>query len=152
MKSSVFTWIVGGIFTLLVFTGGFISAFYLNYASLGNTYTKEHVDNGRFMLWALKHLEDDDVDKAKNFLRGQVSTKVLIVDSVRLPPTSKRELELIESFYLEVIEYFDAHGGLNETFQVMENDKWVNRPTAAMKILEEFKADQDKWLWHESCF
>ncbi len=144
MKSNIFAWIAGGIFTLIVFFGGFISAFYLNYSTLANTYTKEHVDNGRFMLWALKFLENGETEKAKDFLRSQVTTKVLIVDGSRLPPTSQRELELIESFYLEVINYFDAKGGLNETWQVMENDVWVTKPTPSMKILEEFKSEHNK--------
>ncbi len=62
MKSKIFAWVTGGLFTLIVFFGGFASAFYLNYTSLGNTYTKEHVDNGRFMLWALKLLEEGETE------------------------------------------------------------------------------------------
>jgi len=146
MRSKVFSWIIGGIFSLLIFFGGFISAFYVNYSSLANTYTKEHIDNGRFMLWALKYLEEGETEKAKDFLRSQVSTKVLIVETVRLPPTSKRELELIDSFYLEVIDYFESQGGFNETFQVMENKKWVTKPTPSMTILEEFKSEHNKTI------
>ena len=146
MRSKVFSWIIGGIFSLLIFFGGFISAFYVNYSSLANTYTKEHIDNGRFMLWALKYLEEGETEKAKDFLRTQVSTKVLIVETVRLPPTSKRELELIDSFYLEVIDYFESQGGFNETFQVMENKKWVTKPTPSMTILEEFKSEHNKTI------
>jgi hypothetical protein len=144
MKSKIFAWVTGGLFTLIVFFGGFASAFYLNYTSLGNTYTKEHVDNGRFMLLALKLLDDGETEKAKDFLRSQVTTKVLLVDSVRLPPTNKRELELVESFYLEVINHFDSKGGFNETWQVMENDVWVTKPTPSMRILEEFKSEHNK--------
>ncbi|MCL1080291.1 hypothetical protein L2734_19410 [Parashewanella spongiae] len=136
--------VIGGTFTLIVFFGGFISAFYLNYSSLASTYTKEHIDNGRFMLWALKLLEEGETEKAKDFLRSQVTTKVFIVETVHLPPTSKRELELIESFYSEVIAYFDSQGGFNETFQVMENDVWVTKPTPSMSILEEFKSEHKK--------
>jgi len=146
MRSKVFSWIIGGVFSLLIFFGGFISAFYVNYSSLANTYTKEHIDNGRFMLWALKYLEEGETEKAKDFLRSQVSTKVLIVETVRLPPTSKRELELIDSFYLEVIDYFESQGGFNETFQVMENKKWVTKPTPSMTILEEFKSEHNKTI------
>lgn len=146
MRSKVFSWIIGGVFSLLIFFGGFISAFYVNYSSLANTYTKEHIDNGRFMLWALKYLEEGETEKAKDFLRTQVSTKVLIVETVRLPPTSKRELELIDSFYLEVIDYFESQGGFNETFQVMENKKWVTKPTPSMTILEEFKSEHNKTI------
>ena len=144
MKSKIIAWATGGIFTLIVFFGGFVSAFYLNYSSLANTYTKEHVDNGRFMLRALKFLENGETEKAKDFLRSQVTTKVFIVETVRLPPTSQRELELIESFYSEVIDYFDSQGGFNETWQVMENDAWVTKPTLSMIILEEFKREHNK--------
>jgi hypothetical protein len=146
MKSKIIAWVIGGTFTLIVFFGGFASAFYLNYASLANTYTKEHVDNGRFMLWALKFLEEGETEKAKNFLRSQVTTKVLFVETVRLPPTSKRELELIESFYSEVIDYFDSQGGFNETWQVMENEVWVTKPTPSTSILEEFKSERNKLI------
>ena len=144
MKSKIIAWATGGIFTLIVFFGGFVSAFYLNYSSLANTYTKEHVDNGRFMLRALKFLENGETEKAKDFLRSQVTTKVFIVETVRLPPTSQRELELIESFYSEVINYFDSQGGFNETWQIMENDAWVTKPTPSMIILEEFKREHNK--------
>jgi len=144
MKSKVSAWVIGGIFTLIVFFGGFASAFYLNYQSLANTYTKEHVDNGRLMLYALKYLEEGETEKAKNFLRSQVTTKVLIVETVRLPPTTIRELELIENFYFEVIDYFDSQGGFNETMRVMENEAWVTKPTPSMSILEEFKNEHYK--------
>lgn len=146
MKSKIITWVVGGIFTLMIFFGGFVSAFYLNYASLGNTYTQEHVSSGRFMLWALKLLEEGETEKAKDFLRSQVTTKVSIVNTVRLPPTSKRELELIENFYSEVIDYFESQGGFNETWQVMENDVWVTKPTPSMIILEAFKSEHNKLI------
>jgi hypothetical protein len=89
-------------------------------------------------------LEEGETEKAKDFLRSQVTTKVLIVETVRLPPTSKRELELIENFYSEVIDYFDSQGGFNETWQVMENDVWVTKPTPSMSILEEFKSEHNK--------
>jgi hypothetical protein len=46
-------------------------------------------------------LEEGETEKAKDFLRSQVTTKVLIVETVRLPPTSKRELELIENSILK---------------------------------------------------
>lgn len=144
MKSKIFAWIAGGAFTLLVFAGGFLSAFSINYLSLANTYTKEHIDNGRFMLWALKYLENGETDKAKELLRGQVSAKVSIVGAVRLPPTSQREIELIESFYLEVIEYFESRGGYNETFKVKENGTWTIKPAHSMVILEEFKKEHNK--------
>ena len=98
------------------------------------------------MLWALKLLEEGETEKAKDFLRSQVTTKVSIVDTVRLPPTSKRELELIESFYSEVIDYFDSQGGFNETWQVKENGVWVTKPTPSMSILEEFKSQHNKHL------
>jgi hypothetical protein len=98
------------------------------------------------MLWALKFLEEGETEKAKNFLRSQVTTKVLFVETVRLPPTSKRELELIESFYSEVIDYFDSQGGFNETWQVMENEVWVTKPTPSMSILEEFKSERNKLI------
>jgi hypothetical protein len=126
MKSKVITWIIGSTFTLAIFFGGFISAFYLNYSSLANTYTKEHVDNGRFMLWALKYLEQGETEKAKSFLRGQVSAKVFIIETARLPPTSERELALIDSFYFEVVDYFESQGGFNETFQVMNEEELKN--------------------------
>ena len=146
MRSKIIAWVIGGTFTLLVFFGGFVSAFYLNLVFEANTYTKEHIDNGRFMLWALKLLEEGETEKAKDFLRSQVTTKVSIVDTVRLPPTSKRELELIESFYSEVIDYFDSQGGFNETWQVKENGVWVTKPTPSMSILEEFKSEHNKHL------
>lgn len=139
MQAKMWVGIVGGFFTLLVFCCGFMAAFTLNFMSLANTYTEEHVHNGRFMLWALKYLEAGEVDEAKSFLRAQVSTKVLIIDAVRLPTTSQREIELIESFYREVNAYFEPTGGFQETFQVMENGQWVTKPTPTTGILEEFK-------------
>jgi hypothetical protein len=57
-----------------------------------STYTKEHGDNGCFILWALKFLEEGETDKAKDFLRNQVTTKVFIVESVCLSTRSQREL------------------------------------------------------------
>lgn len=143
MKSKIVIWILASIFTLLIFFTGFASAFYLNYSSLANTYTKEHVDNGRFMLRALKFIETGEIDKAKSFLRGQISSKVQLVDMVRLPTTSQRELALVDQFYVDVINYFDSQGGFNETFQVMENEQWVTKPTVAMTILESFKKEQN---------
>ena len=144
MKSYIFAWFAGAVFTLFVFFGGLVSGFYLNQVYLANTYTEENVDNGRFMLWALKMLDEGETEKAKSFLRSQVTTKVLIVDGARLPPTSERELKLIKDFYLEVINYFDSQGGLNETWQVKENDVWVTKPTPSMQILEEFKNEHNK--------
>ncbi|WMN60472.1 hypothetical protein NI389_03425 [Pseudoalteromonas xiamenensis] len=98
------------------------------------------------MLWALKYLEEGETEKAKGFLRSQVTTKVLIVETVRLPPTSKRELELIENFYSEVIDYFDSQGGFNESFQVMENGEWLTKPTPTMAILEKFKSEHNNQI------
>jgi hypothetical protein len=98
------------------------------------------------MLWALRFLEEGETEKTKDFLRSQVTTKVFIVESVRLPLTSKRELDLIEDFYLEVINYFDSQGGFNETWQVMENEVWVTKPTSSMSILEEFKSEHNKQI------
>ena len=108
--------------------------------SLANTYTKEHVENGRFMLQALRSIEEGNIDQAKLRLRGHVSTKVIIIDAVKIPPISQRDIELIEGFYREVIEYFNYQGGFNETMQVKENGFWVNKPTPAMQILEDFAA------------
>ena len=74
MKSRMIAWIMGGIFTLIIFVTGFISGFYLNESTLASSYTKEHVDNGRLMLLALKYLEKGETDKAKQFLSSQVTT------------------------------------------------------------------------------
>ena len=142
MKSRMIAGIMGGIFTLIIFVTGFISGFYLNESTLASSYTKEHVDNGRLMLLALKYLEKGETDKAKQFLSSQVTTKVTIVESARLPPTSQREIQLIENFYSEVINYFDSQGGFNETWKVMENDTWVTKPTPTMEILESFKTNR----------
>ena len=139
MKSNLANWILGGIFTLVVFVIGFCSAFYINYLSLANTYTKEHVDNGRLMLRALTYVENKEYDRVRSYLRERVSTKILILDSIRLPPTSERDIELIDSFYLEVINYFDSQGGLDETIQVKEDEQWIPKPTPSMMILEAFK-------------
>ncbi|MEG3767387.1 hypothetical protein [Alteromonas sp. 14N.309.X.WAT.G.H12] len=138
MKSRMLIGVIGGVFTLIVFGLGFFSAFLINYSAQANTYTKEHVDNGRFMLQALKNIEEGNVEQARLFLRGQVSAKVLIVDSIKTPLTSDRDVELIENFYSDVIQYFDSQGGFNETMQVMENGVWVTKPTPTMEILKEF--------------
>ena len=140
MKSKVLVGVFGGLFTIVVFCLGFISSFYLTISLDSASYTKEHVDNGRFMLYALRHIENGEVEKARLALRGHVSHKVLIIDAFKLPPTSERENQIIEDFYEEVVDYFNSQGGFNETIQVMENGEWVSKPTPTMRILEEFSA------------
>ena len=140
MKSKVLIGVSGGLFTIVVFSLGFFSSIYLTTSLHSASYTKEHVDNGRFMLYALRHIENGEIEKARLALRGHVSHKVLITDAFRLPPTSEREDQLIEDFYAEVIDYFNSQGGFNETIQVIENGKWVSKPAPTMRILEEFSA------------
>ena len=138
MKSKVLIGIFGGLFTLVVFSLGFFSSFYLTTSIDSASYTKEHVDNGRFMLYALRNIENGEIEKARLALRGHVSTKVLITDAFRLPPTSEREDQLIKDFYMEVADYFNSQGGFNETMKIMENGEWVTKPTPTMEILKEF--------------
>ena len=140
MKSKVLIGIFGGLFTMVVFSLGFFSSFYLTTSLDSASYTKEHVDNGRFMLYALRHIESGEIEKARLALRGHVSHKVLITDAFRLPPTSEREDQVIHDFYAEVADYFNSQGGFNETMQVMENGEWVSKTTPTMQILEEFLA------------
>lgn len=144
MQSKIIIGISGGIFTIVIFVAGFLSATYLNMTSGYASYTKEHIDNGRFMLYALKSLEEGDIEQARQSLRGHISTKVLLADVASLPPTSAREKALVEDFYKEVIDYFDSQGGFNETMQVMENGQWVTKPSPAMRILEDYAANSEK--------
>ena len=92
------------------------------------------------MLYALRNIENGEIEKARLALRGHVSNKVLITDAFRLPRTSEREDQIIEDFYSEVVDYFNSQGGFNETMQVMENGERVSKPTPTMRILEEFSA------------
>ncbi|AEA98338.1 hypothetical protein [Alteromonas mediterranea] len=138
MKSRILIGISGGIFTIVVFILGFITSIYLMTSTDAASYAKEHVDNGRFMLYALKNIEDGEIEKARTSLRSHVSMKVLLVDSFRLPPTSEREDQLIKDFYMEVADYFNSQGGFNETMKVMENGEWVTKPTPTMEILKGF--------------
>lgn len=141
MKSKILIGMSGGIFTIAVFIFGFISSQYLQTSTDAASYAKEHVDNGRFMLHALKNIEDGEIEKARMSLRSHVSTKVLIVDAFRLPPTSEREDQIIQDFYMEVADYFNSQGGFNETMKVMENGEWVSKPTRTMEILKDFSAE-----------
>ncbi|WP_334050013.1 hypothetical protein [Alteromonas gracilis] len=83
MKSKVLIGVSGGLFTIVVFSLGFFSSIYLTTSLHSASYTKEHVDNGRFMLYALRHIENGEIEKARLALRGHVSHKVLITDAFR---------------------------------------------------------------------
>ena len=61
MKSRILIGISGGIFTIVVFILGFITSIYLMTSTDAASYAKEHVDNERFMLYALKNIEDGEI-------------------------------------------------------------------------------------------
>lgn len=145
MKSKVLTWIGVGLFVILVFVAGLFSGAVLTFQMNGASYTKEHVDNGRFFLYALKRLEEKkDVDGAISTLRNNLFAKVTTVGIQLELPTNSRNKELIESFYFEVIDYLNEHGGLHDTYQVIENDKTIEKQSAYSKLLQDFAEKHNK--------
>ncbi|WP_158683954.1 hypothetical protein [Pseudoalteromonas sp. T1lg10] len=50
MKSKFATWVGIGLFVILVFVAGLFSGAVMTFQMNGASYTKEHVDNGRFFF------------------------------------------------------------------------------------------------------
>jgi hypothetical protein len=147
MKSKVLSWIGIGLFILLIFLMGLFSGIVMTFQMNGASYTKEHVDNGRFFLYALKRLEEKgDIDGAISTLRNNLFAKVAIVGVQLELPTNSRDKELIESFYFEVIEYLDKHGGLYDTYQVIEGDETIEKQSSYSMFLLEFAKKHNKVL------
>ncbi|WP_105265216.1 hypothetical protein [Pseudoalteromonas sp. T1lg76] len=145
MKSKFATWVGIGLFVILVFVAGLFSGAVMTFQMNGASYTKEHVDNGRFFLYALKKLEQEkDTDGAISTLRSNLFAKVAIVGIQLELPTNSRDKELIESFYLEVIDYLNAHGGLYDTYQVIENGETIEKQSAYSVLLQEFAEKHNK--------
>ncbi|WP_105215890.1 hypothetical protein [Pseudoalteromonas sp. T1lg22] len=145
MKSKFSTWVGIGLFVILVFVAGLFSGAVMTFQMNGASYTKEHVDNGRFFLYALKKLEQEkDTDGAISTLRSNLFAKVAIVGIQLELPTNSRDKELIESFYLEVIDYLNAHGGLYDTYQVIENGETIEKQSAYSVLLQEFAEKHNK--------
>ena len=145
MKSKVLTWVGIGLFVILVFVAGLFSGALMTFQMNGASYTKEHVDNGRFFLYALKKLEEkDDIDGAIITLRNNLFAKVATVGIQLELPTNSRDKELIESFYFEVIDYLNEHGGLYDTYQVIEDGKTVDKQSAYSMLLQEFAKKHNK--------
>ncbi|MCQ8877083.1 hypothetical protein NQT69_03395 [Pseudoalteromonas shioyasakiensis] len=139
MKFKVLSWVGIGLFVIFVFVAGLFSGALMTFQMNGASYTKEHVDNGRFFLYALKKLEDKkDVDGAISTLRNGLFAKVAIVGVQLELLTNNRDKELIESFYFEVIDYLNQHGGLYDTYQVIENDKSIEKQSGHSMFLQEF--------------
>ena len=142
MKSKIAIAATAGIYTLIIFSLGFAASFTINILTLANSYAKDHVDNGRFLLSALTLLEEGKTEEAKRSLRGHVSAKVNQVDMVRLLPTSQREVQVINDFYREVVHFNETYGGFYETTLVLEDGEWVSKPSQTTTILREFSASK----------
>ncbi len=139
MKSNVFTWLGFGLFITLVFVAGLVIGSLMTYQTNVASYTQEHVDNGRVALYALKKLEEKkDVDGAISTLRNSLFAKVAIVGIQLELPANTSDKQLIESFYFEVIDYLNEHGGLYDTYHVIENGKTIEKQSAYSMLLQEF--------------
>ena len=145
MKSNVFTWLGFGLFITLVFVAGLVSGSLMTYQTNVASYSQEHVDSGRVALYALKKLEEKkDLDGAISTLRNSLFAKVTIVGIQLELPANSRDKQLIESFYFEVIDYLNEHGGLYDTYHVIENGKTIEKQSAYSMLLQEFAEKHNK--------
>jgi hypothetical protein len=145
VKSKVLTWVGIGLFVILVFVAGLFSGAILTFQMNGTSYTKEHVDNGRFFLYTLKRLEEKkDVDGAISTLRSNLFAKVTTVGILQELATNSRDKELMESFYFEVIDYLNENGGLYGTYQAIEDGKTIEKQSAYSIFLQEFDEKHNK--------
>ncbi len=145
MTSKILTYAGIGIFTLLIFIAGAYSGATMAFQMNGASYTQEHVDNGKLFLYALKKLEEDkNIDSAIASLKNGLFAKVATVGFQLDMPTNARDKELIESFYTGVIDYLNKHGGLYQTYQVIEDGQTTEKQTAYSILLQEFAENHNK--------
>ncbi|PIP80677.1 MAG: hypothetical protein COW84_03960 [Gammaproteobacteria bacterium CG22_combo_CG10-13_8_21_14_all_40_8] len=139
MKIKVLTWIGLPVLAVLIFIGGMYLGATLTYYANGASYTKEHVDNGRYYLYALKSLEvDKDTSKAISMLRNGLYAKIAIVGLQLDVPANNRDKDLIEAFYQETIAYLKDNGGLFDTYNEMIDGKKVAKPVPYSSLLQDF--------------
>ena len=92
-----------------------------------------------FFLQALKRLEEkENVNGTISALRINLFAQVATVGIQPELPTNIRDKELIESFYLEVMDYLNEHVGLHDTYRVIENGETVEKQSGYSILLQKF--------------